>query len=219
MKRFFHVTLIFMLSLAIAFTNSSAVLADGEDGEHPLEMQVHGYHVTLASQNEWAPGENTIVVTLKDRAGFPLRNANVEISIGPTGDEHAPPEDEHGAPEAASAHGSQEGHSSMPGLEVDEPVVEASDVHAPKEGTNPLSLKELDEHGTYVVETHLESSGTQEIHVMFHANGEMLQADFVVEIPRVVSKTVVLWGFVTVNALLIASAGIMKKQSIAVKGR
>jgi hypothetical protein len=219
MKRFFHITLMFMLSLAIAFTNSSAVLADGEDGEHALEMQVHGYHVTLASQNEWAQGENTLVVTLKDRAGLPLRNANVEISIGPTADEHAAPDDEHGAPEAASAHGSQEGHSSMPGMELDEPAGEASDLHASNEVTNLLSLKELDEHGTYVVDTHLETSGTQEIHVMFHANGEMLQADFVVEIPGDGSKTVVLWGFVAVNALLIASAGIMKKQSISAKGR
>jgi len=54
--------------------------------------------------------------------------------------------------------------------------------------------------------------------VMFHVNGEMLQADFVVEIPGISSKTIVLWGFGVVNVALIASAGILKKQSITVKG-
>jgi hypothetical protein len=54
---------------------------------------------------------------------------------------------------------------------------------------------------------------------MFHVNGEMLQANFVVEIPGVLSKTIVLWSFAAINVVLIASAGIMKKQSIPVKGR
>jgi hypothetical protein len=54
---------------------------------------------------------------------------------------------------------------------------------------------------------------------MFHVNGEMLQADFVVDILEVLSKAIVLWGFVAVNIVLIASAGILKKQPIPVKGR
>jgi hypothetical protein len=54
---------------------------------------------------------------------------------------------------------------------------------------------------------------------MFHANGEMLQADFIVEIPGTNSKPIVLWGFVMVNVALVISAGIMKKQSIILKGR
>lgn len=55
--------------------------------------------------------------------------------------------------------------------------------------------------------------------VMFHVNGEMLQADFVVDILEVLSKAIVLWSFVAINVVLIASAGILKKQSIPVKGR
>jgi hypothetical protein len=86
------------------------------------------------------------------------------------------------------------------------------------EEKEPLPLEEMGEHGVYVVETHLESSGAHEVNVMFHVNGEMLQADFVVEIPGVLSKTIVLWSFVAINVVLIASAGIMKKQSIPVKG-
>jgi hypothetical protein len=54
---------------------------------------------------------------------------------------------------------------------------------------------------------------------MFHANGEMLQADFIVEIPGTNSKTIVLWSFVMVNVALVASAGITKRQFVTVKGR
>jgi hypothetical protein len=78
---------------------------------------------------------------------------------------------------------------------------------------------ESDEDGVYVIETHLKSSGTHEVSVMFHVNGEMLQADFVVDILEVLSKAIVLWSFVAINVVLIASAGIMKKQAIPVKGR
>ena len=74
------------------------------------------------------------------------------------------------------------------------------------------------DHGMYMVETHLESSGEYDVHVMFHVNGEMLQADFIVEIPGTGSKTMVLWSFVLVNIVLVTSAGIMKKQTITVKG-
>ena len=60
-------------------------------------------------------------------------------------------------------------------------------------------MMEADEHGMYMVETHLESSGQHEVNVMFHVNGEMLQADFIVEIPGTGSKVIVLWSFVLVN--------------------
>ena len=107
----------------------------------------------------------------------------------------------------------------MPGMEMNEPAADADEIAIHEEEANPLSLSELGEHGIYVAETHFESAGTHEVNVMFHVNGEMLQADFVVEIPGVLSKTIVLWNFVAINVVLIASAGIMKKQSIPVKGR
>lgn len=219
MRGLLLIALTLLLALAIAFSNSSAALADGEDGEHGLEMEVNGIHVSLANQNEWKKGENTIVVTLKDSSGLPVKDADVEILIGPMSEEHAPVEDDHGAPEAAPAHRSEQGYSSMSGMEINEPAAESHEMPAHDEEKEPLSLKELGEHGIYVVETHLESAGTHEVNVMFHVNGEMLQADFVVEIPGVLSKTIVLWSFVAINVVLIASAGIMKKQSIPVKGQ
>ena len=219
MRRLLHPALTLLLALAIALSTSSVVLADGEDGEHALEMEVNGVHVSLANQNEWKQGENTIIVTLKDSSGSPVKNANVEILIGPKAEEHAEGEDSHGAADPAAAHEAEQGHSSMPGMEMNEPAPETHEMPAHDEETEPLLLEELGEHGIYVLETHLESAGTHEVNVMFHVNGEMLQANFVVEIPGVLSKTVVLWSFVAINVVLIASAGIMKKQSIPVKGR
>ena len=104
----------------------------------------------------------------------------------------------------------------MPGMDMGEPAEETT-AHA-EEVVVPISMLESHEHGMYMVETHLESSGEHEVHIMFHANGEMLQADFVVEIPGASSKTIVLWSFVTINVALVTSAGIMKKQPITVKG-
>ena len=218
MKRLLHLTRMLLLAIAVALANSSAVLADGEDGEHTLEMEVNGIHVSLANQHEWKQGENTIVVTLKDSAGLPITDADVEILIGPKAENHAAAQDLPDA-DTASAHGAEQGHSSMPGMEKDEPTTETHQMPIHDEGNDPLPSEELGEHGIYVVETHLESSGTHEINVMFHVNGEMLQASFVVEIPRVLSKTIVLWSFVAINLVLVASAGIMKKQSIPVKGQ
>ena len=219
MRGLLHITLTLLLVVVVAFSNSSAVLADGEDGEHALEMEVNGIQVSLANQNEWKKGENTIIVTLKDSSGSPVKNANVEILIGPMAEEHAEAEDSHGAAEPAAAHGAELEHSSMPGMEMNEPPSETHEMPTHDEEKEPLLLEELGEHGIYVAETHVESAGTHEVNVMFHVNGEMLQADFVIEIPGVLSKTVVLWSFVTINVALVASAGIMKKQSAAVKGQ
>jgi hypothetical protein len=219
MRGLLHITLTLLLVAVVAFSNSSAVLADGEDGEHALEMEVNGIHVSLANQNEWKKGENTIIVTLKDSSGSPVKNANVEILIGPMAEEHAQVEDSHGAAEPAAAHGAEQGHSSMPGMKMNEPAPESHEMPVHDEEKEPLLLEELGEHGIYVLETHLEAAGAHEVNVMFHVNGEMLQANFVVEIPGVLSKTIVLWSFAAINVVLIASAGIMKKQSIPVKGR
>ena len=226
MKRFLHITLTLLLALLIASANSSTAFADEGGSEPTLELEVNGYHVTLASQNDWKKGENTIVVTLKDETGLPVSDADVELLIGPqVADDHAASEashgsseSDHGSSEAASAHGAEQGHAGLPGMQVEEPAAHESDMAAHDEEISPLRLTELSEHGIYVVETLLESSGKHEVNVMFHVNGEMLQADFVVEIPGVLSKTVVLWSFAAINVILIASAGIMKRQSIPVKG-
>jgi len=213
MKRFLHITLTLLVLIGIMSASPSSVLAsEGDDGD-ALEMEVHGYHVTLDSQNDWKKGENTIVVTLMDSMGMPVKGADVEILIAAKSDEHAEPEME-------LAHDAEQGHSTMPGMDMDEPAVEASDMPAhEEEATNPVLLSESEENGVYATETHLESSGPHEISVMFHVNGEMLQADFVVDILEVLSKAIVLWSFAAINVVLIASAGILKKQSIPVKGR
>ena len=219
MKGLLHITLTLILAITIALSNSSTVMADGEDGEHALEMEVNGIHVSLANQNEWKKGENTIVVTLKDSLGSPVSNANVEILIGPMSEEPTTAAEDHGASEAASAHGAEQGHSSMPGMEMNEPATETREMSAHEEEKESLPLEEMGEHGMYVVQTHLESAGKHEVNVMFHVNGEMLQADFVVEIPGILSKTIVLWSFVAINIVLITSAGLMKRQAVPVKGR
>jgi hypothetical protein len=212
MKGFLHITLTLLIMIAIVSATPSSVLASEGDDEHALEMEVNGYHVTLDSQNDWKKGENIIVVTLMDSMGMPVQGADVEILIAAKSAEHAEPETE-------AAHGAEQGHSSMPGMDMGEPAVEAADMPAhDEEMTNPISLSES-EGGVYVIETHLESSGPHEMSVMFHVNGEMLQADFVVEILEVLSKAIVLWSFVAINVVLIASAGILKKQAIPVKGR
>lgn len=208
MKQLLHTTSILLYVITILFANPYSVLADEGDGGHQLEMEVSGYHVTLASQNDWVKGENTIVVTLTDSMGMPLSKADVEILVAPRLDEHAEGE--------TDSHGAEPQHDSMSGMDMGEPT-EETPAHT-EEIENPIPMTESDEHGIYMVETHLESSGAHEVHVMFHVNGEMLQADFIVEIPGINSKTAVLWSFVMVNVVLVTSAGIMKKQFITVKG-
>jgi len=227
MKRLLHTSSTLFFIITILFANPSSVLANEGDGGNLLEMEVNGYHVTLASQNDWAKGENTVVVTLTDSMGMPVGNTEVELLIAPKSDGHA-------ESEMDSAHGTdqqqetmpgmdmgndQPQESSMPGMDMGAPATEIPDMPAhAEENVVPISMMESNENGMYMLETHLESSGEHDVHVMFHVNGEMFQADFVVEIPGTNSKTIVLWSFVMVNVALVASAGILKKQPIPVKG-
>jgi hypothetical protein len=209
MKRLHYTSWTLLFVITILFANPYIVLANEGDDGHQLEVEVNGYHVTLESQNEWAKGENIVVVTLTDGMGMPVSNADVEILVAPKSAEHA-------ESEAETAHGTEQQHDSMSGMDMDEPTEEAPSHD--EEIADPISMLESGEHGMYMVETHLESSGKHDVHVMFHANGEMFQADFIVEIPGANSKTIVLWSFVMFNVALVASAGIMKRQLSTVKG-
>jgi hypothetical protein len=211
MRRLLHLLLAVLFTVTLVSANTSSAFASEGDDEHAMEMEVNGYHVTLESQNEWKKGENTIVVTLMDNMGMPVQNADVEILIAPKADEHAA---------AESAHGAEEGHDSMPGMDMGETVAPAASMpEHDEESVEPLAMSETHEHGMYTLETSFESAGEHEVSVMFHVNGEMMDATFVVDILSSLSKSLVLWGFVIVNVALISSAGMLKKQTVPVKGR
>lgn len=203
MKHLFHAGTTLLFVLTILFAYPATALANEGDDAHSLETEVNGYHITLASQNEWTKGENIIVVTLTDSMGMPVSNTDVEILITPKIDGHA-------ETEMDDSHGSEQSQDSMPGMDMGAPETEMT-THA-EESANPISMLESDERGVYMIETHLETAGKHEVHVMFHVNGEMLQADFVVETAGTGSKTVVLWSFAAINVALVFSAGIIKKQ-------
>jgi hypothetical protein len=88
-----------------------------------------------------------------------------------------------------------------------------------EETVTPLVMTQSHEHGEYLADAYLEKSGEHDVQVFFHINGEMMQADFTVEVPGMASKTVVLWSFLVINVGLVFSAGVLKKQSITVKGK
>jgi hypothetical protein len=226
MKRLFQTSSTLLFIINILFANPYTVLANEGDGGHQLE--VDGYHVTLTSQNDWAKGENTIVVTLTDSMGMPVRNTDVKILIASKSNGQTESKSEmdtvHGTDQQQDTMpgmdmGNDQRQESMPGMDMGAPAIETSDMPThDEENASPISMTESDEHGMYIVETHLESVGKHDVHVMFHVNGEILQADFVVEVAGTNSKNIVLWSFVMVNVALVASAGLMKKQSITVKG-
>ena len=226
MKCLLHILMILFFVFAAFFAAPNTVLASEGDDSHGLEVEVNGYHVTLASQNEWAKGENIVIVTITDEMGMQVSDAEVEMLIVPKADSHADSgPDSHGTPEADShaepasdAHGSESSHDSI--SDMDEHEQESSDTIVHDEETViPLVMTESHEHGEYIVETHIETSGEHDVQVFFHVNGEMMQADFTVEVPGMASKTVVLWSFLLINVGLIVSAGILKTQSVAVKGK
>lgn len=207
MKRLLSAISSLIFIVAILFTNANNVLASGEDGGHLLEMDVNGYHIALSSQNEWVKGENTVVVTLTDGMGMPVSNADVEILIAPKSDEH----------NETDAHGSEQ-QDSMPGMDMGAPAATEAVPDHEEEATTPIPMLESAEHGMYMVQTSIEASGEHDVQVFFHVNGKMMQADFVVDVPGVSSKSIILWGFVMVNVGLVISAGMLKKQPVLVKG-
>ena len=227
MKWLLHTLTILLFIFAAFFTAPNTVLASEGDDGHGMEVEVNGYHVTLASQNEWVKGENVVMVTITDEMGMPVSDAEVEILIAPKADSHADSgSDSHGEPEtdahaepAADAHGSESSsHDSMSDVVAHEE--ESADAMAHEEETlATFFMTESHEHGEYVVETHIEKSGEHDVQVFFHVNGEMMQAGFTVNVPGMASKTVVLWSFLLINVGLIVSAGVLKTQSVTVKGK
>ena len=220
MKRFLHLLLAIVFAFTLVSANLTAAFASSGDDEHTMEMEVNGYHITLASQNEWKKGENAIVVTLMDSMGMPVQNAEVEILLAPRSDGHSATESAHSAELQNNSMPGMEiesSHDSMPGMDMGE-AAEVMLAHD-EELAEPIAMIEAEEQGMYRVKTHFESSGEHDVNVMFHVNGEMLQARFVVDILRSFSKSLVLWSFVAVNVALMVSAGVMKKQAGSVKGR
>lgn len=227
MKHCFRIPALLILILMLAFASPISVLADEGKGGHGLEVEVNGYHVTLVSQNEWAKGENLVIVTITDAMGMPVSDADVEILIAPKASAHAESEpDSHGGSET-NAHGepAADEHESEPSShdemsEADAHEEESSEVMAhDEEIVAPLVMTESHEHGEYVVQAHLAKSGEHLVQVFFHVNGEMTQADFTVDVPGMASKTVVLWSFLLINVGLVVSAGVLKTQSVTVKGK
>lgn len=219
MKRFLHASSILLFALSALFATPVSVRASEGDGGHGLEVEVNGYHVTLDSQNEWAKGENVLVVTIADGMGMPLSDADVEILVAPKADGHDDAETDTHDEEEESMSGMDMGddHSDEPEPGVMKPVADNESDHD-EESASPLVMTEA-EHGMYTAQTHLEKSGEYDVHVLFHVNGEMLEADFVVEVAGAVSQVAVIWSYVAINAAIVGAAGVMKKQkSLTVKG-
>ena len=235
MKRFLYASSILLFVLSAFFATPLSARASEGGGGDTLQMEVNGYHVTLDSQNEWAKGENVLVVTITDSMGMPLSGADVEILVTPKAGGHESPamaSPDSGQEEAMSGMNmgeSQPEESSMPGMDtgngqqqepepgVMKPVANNTSEHEAG-SASPIAMTES-EHGTYTAQTLLESSGEQNAHVYFHVNGEMMQADFLVMVTGSNSKYVVIWGYVAINVAVVAVAGIMKKQkSITAKG-
>jgi hypothetical protein len=140
---------------------------------------------------------------------MPISQSDVELLIMPRSNEHA--EDLHDAEPQQDA---------MPGMSHDHSQETVPEVQThEEENVAPIAMLESEEHGMYILETSLESSVEHDVHVMFHVNGEMLQADFVIQVSGTSSRAVVLWSFGVINVALIASAGVMKKQSVVIRGK
>lgn len=211
MRQVLYTVTVLLIVFFILLAKPGTVLASEGDGESQMEVEVNGYHVTLSSQDTWAQGKNTVIVTLRDAAGVPLEDAGVELLILPRTEAHS---------EAASeSHDSAAGHSAVPGSQAAEPETAAHEMpsHAEETGVRVL-MAETHDHGSYVAQAQLDSAGEHRVQIMFHADGDMLEAGFVVVVPGSGSKAVLLWSFAAVNAALLASAGILKKQSLSVKG-
>jgi hypothetical protein len=116
MKHLLYTTSTLLLIITILLANPYMVRADEGDDGHQLTAEVNGFQVTLESENEWAKGKNTIVVTLADSMGMPLKNADVEILIAPKADGHDEPE--------MDSHAAEPQQESMPGMDMghDEPA-------------------------------------------------------------------------------------------------
>lgn len=224
MRRLLHIYLAVLFTVALVSANTSSAFASEGDDEHALEMEVNGYHVTLESQNKWKKGDNTIIVTLMDDMGMPVQNADIEILIAPKADDDAAAESAHAAEEGHDSMsgidtGTDTSHDSMPGMDMGENAAPAASMpEHDEDSAEPLAMSATHEHGMYTLETNFASAGEHEVNVMFHVNGEMMQATFVVDILSSASKSLVLWGFVAVNIALVSSAGMLKKQTVAVKG-
>lgn len=52
MKRLLHILIAVLFTTTLVSANMSSAFASSSEDEHALEMEVNGYHVRLASQND-----------------------------------------------------------------------------------------------------------------------------------------------------------------------
>jgi hypothetical protein len=205
-------TMILLSVLVLGYRGSAS--ANTETDGHALEAEVDGYRIALTSENEWAKGDNTILVTLTDGMGMSVNDAEVELLIRPSLDTHGESE--------ASSHGPEGPVETTAEMEMNNGASHGSTAHdmqpSPPEAQSdgaeapaPAVRMAFHGEGTYIAQAHLDSTGAHDVRAMVHVDGQMLQADFVVGGAASSSNSMVLWGFAAINTGIVFFAGLLRK--------
>jgi hypothetical protein len=222
----------FVLSLLLTFPGLAQADAENEGAR----QKVDGYQVDLVfTAGQPQTGSNELAIKLHDPHGQPLNEAVVNVTIArPDSTSHAEADAAGHQEGAAMEHAMPEatGHGDVDETNHDETPI--SDPHS----SEPSEASSADSHeagggghhgeaetvvaqlmatpaaGHYQGHVDFADTGAWLVKVNFVANGEAREANFVVEAARNSATWWVLSSFLGANALVIATAAVLKRKSV-----
>ena len=202
MNRLMRKTLLLAVPLLLVLlTLPVSALADG--GEDEFTQTVNGYQVTLVFDEPATVGENQIHVQVDDSQHMPVSNAEIEVNVAEAEEDHAEAESaaDNDVADMTGMGGTTEQQAEAPSSEHDE--------------VDAVTFEAGHESGEYAGEITIARPGDWAIRVHLTIQGEKMEVDFPLSIANPKSGSGILIGFLTLNAVILVAALVLKSKPVA----
>jgi hypothetical protein len=222
--------LVILIAFALLFFTPGAAYAD--EGTGGMELKVNGYLIRLIFPTPAKVGENEFHVQIAGPDGAPLRDATVKITAAPIVKTDSHESDMEKKPTVMAGHyvlndmkevqptaASSGGMSGMGSQKTVAPISDKIDSHDAQKtevrAVEPVSitLQAGHEAGEYGGAISFSQSGHWMLVVDFIAKGEMLKAEFPLEVATNIPGSYgILAGFFGLNTLIIGAAAVIRRK-------
>ncbi len=214
------ILLLFTAILMAAFIFPTPALADGGEGGLSFSQTIGGYTITLVFEKPASIGENPVHVKIVDAAGMPVPGAEVEISVEEHSEAEESAEGEMDEMEAKPTEAESSPSTSMHGMEENPAATPTPGTMSSINSISPVSdehdemaaLEPGHEEGEYEGELAIEKDGDLAVLVHITVQGELLEAEFPLEVAKSNAGSIVLSVFAAINAGILAVAFVMKSK-------
>jgi hypothetical protein len=205
-QRLFPVLTFSLIALFLLVAPASQVWADG--GPSHTDITVDGYSAELVFLNGPAKvGPNLVVIRIHNAAGQPLDH--VTVLVNPVAAQ----------PSGASIHNHAESGQDA-NMEDHTKAESAGHTHANGESHIDTIMTQMEagnDAGSYTSVLHFDSAGAWQVQFQFNEAGVDHVSSFAITVAEATRDWRILGAFGGANALIIVTAGVLKRRSTAAK--